>query len=1065
MPPKKPGGKAAPAEAEPSKPELREPPGPARWRTEMELMWNAAQAEEAGSDLLMVAPPPPRPPDPPPQGVTGGQALLLHARWCEYYYSLRLHCALRKHPALAAEAEAARNCVHNIATGRGLTPHERTEMRCREDRERDRYFPRRLRPGTLRALREHYGFDVQNEGFWASRLKKEVELTRTLTASGLEKYASALNRAGVRLGEVPKLPQIAMEQLGLTEPGDRRRLQHVLGAASKARRRLRRRPAPGSAHQNRRRPLSGHPAADAADPIVALGSPRCGMPGLSVYDYRAVDEVARRPLPEFLGPDATMQQVAEHLGAEFAELTWRNNAEQRAHHTVRAVFVWLATNITPGADGRPEECFQRREAGGAAFAAIFQEMCRAALCRSAEVDLPTRAVVALGMADTWQGVVITAVPVDGVAIKRGVRRGMLIASINGQEVPTEGEVRSALQNAGVETVLGLTESGGVGVTVVAGRHPGLLGLKGDPIQGAARWWNVVQWPSLRRSFVDVWGAAGGGLPQPPARRPVGWHWATPPRQFISSHFPVPPDAPRRRSSVDSASAAAAAAAAAAGSVPDDNPQALRLQLLRTPVSSALWALLPAFCPAAYAHGITLAGHNRARVMVKQPPLYLEFGLQDPSVELRAELRRGPYSAPEGRTPLPWGYVFESRCYSRSTTYFTVIPPEPGEYVFELAVRRPPHPAVAAQEAAGSLPDHVHPPPFEHALSLQLMSAVKLADEPLLAHQVCPTTVAQLIEPLYGKIEQGSPVQFAVSAVTLSRERPRNWGTGSAKSRGSAPPSSRSTVAPPPPPPERKGAAKGKQPPPPPPPPPPEEPPRAVAPAHPEHDWPIAGHCLAYNAARGVYEGQIPSLKRGIVDVFVRIAGRFVPLVEGISVVRQVPAEERELNNGRPLVAVVDSEEERAAVLTRLTYGDPPAPQPAAAACSGPAEQSPAAPCVQPVAPLAQVKSLSTGSLPRTGDAEHQHVDAPPCPSPSPPPDEPLRLFKFGASRAVGGYWADRQERDKSVQLPDVPMRAATSLGRPVLSRMSGRRKGDSVGRPASWPLRAKAHTPNPMIAV
>eukprot|EP01062_Namystynia_karyoxenos_P081615 TRINITY_DN9004_c1_g5_i1.p1 TRINITY_DN9004_c1_g5~~TRINITY_DN9004_c1_g5_i1.p1 ORF type:complete len:1042 (+),score=301.17 TRINITY_DN9004_c1_g5_i1:79-3204(+) len=1033
MPPKKGKGEAE-AEVEPPKP-------PPKWEVDMELAWNAAQdnGPASVSTLLAIAPPPPRPQS-PRQGISGPQAMLLHAQWCEYYYSVKLRRATYRLPEAAAkEEEDALRYMRFLSGARGLTPHDRAIIRCKEEAERDRHFPRHLRPVALRGLRAHYSFDMLSEVFWADRLKGEEALRRNLAESGLGRLLPALCRAGIRIGDAQNLPQRKLDQLGVTEHAEKQRLLAVLageGATSRRRRHRLCSPPPSPRRQVPADPDPGPdpgspscPADDAAPCYVALGSPRCGMPGLSVYDYSRVDSMAQQPLPEGVAGDVA--QVARHVAADFRELAWRNNAEQRAHHTVRALFVWTAVHIAPAAcDAKnegPAAALAQGKAGSAGFAALLREMCYAALNDTLSITLPTRAAAAMAYRDTWEGAAVADVPVDGMAIKRGVRPGMLLTKVGGQAVGSVQSARDAFAAAGADCEFVFVRSAGVRIDIIEGRGTGTFGPSGEPIPGPARHWLLVTWPSRLRSLVDPWGAAGGGLQQRPARLPVGWHWCTPPAQFLSTHFPAPVPPP------------ASAAAPAKGQKqqrPPTPPAPVvdeAAQLLRCPTALTAWEMRPPVTAAFYDHGLSLLSHTRARVMAKAPPLVFEIGMRDAGIELRARLTRGTLRTAD-RQPMPPGFVFESRSFSLGVAYFAVVPTEPGEYVLEVSARRPPHPVVIAQEAAGTLPPHVRPPPFEPVVAYQVVSTAKVCDDALLPRQCAPPMLAQLAEPLYSKLEQAQPQTFSVvpthpsveGALVLCRERPREAG-GSAKSRASAAPSSaRSTSEDKP---DKKGKGKGKS---------PaaaasaEEPPAQPAAPLPEQDWPVSCHVLAFKAGHGMYEGLLPSLKRGVVEVYVRLAGRFFLLATGISVVRQVPSNERELNGGRPLVVQVGSAEERAATLTRLTYLEAPAPVPPAVL--GPDAGSP-------------LRAPAPAAAPAGEAPAEPEVELPPCRSPPPPRDGPRRLFEQGAANPVGGYWAEREERREAEADCAPPPRAVSSLSRPFMGRLG--RVGSARTRPIS----------------
>eukprot|EP01065_Artemidia_motanka_P014648 TRINITY_DN18519_c0_g1_i2.p1 TRINITY_DN18519_c0_g1~~TRINITY_DN18519_c0_g1_i2.p1 ORF type:complete len:979 (+),score=308.39 TRINITY_DN18519_c0_g1_i2:52-2937(+) len=948
-------GKGQP-EPEPAAPK----PETAKWMSDMELAWQGVQGTESsgGWNALSIAQPPPRPAD-PPQGVVGPKAMLLHGKWCEYYYALRLHHASVGvcGPAEAELEREARSRVTELAAARGLAPHERALMRQKDERERDRFFPRRLRPVTLRGLRTHYGFDVQSESLWAEKQRSDVLMQSSL-------------------------------------------------------------PSPGRSHRNkRRRPRRAEAVPDDAPPrapdtaplYVAQGSPRSGLPGLTPYNYTKIDLAASVAIPEKV-LEGGHEQVGKHLVGPYREVTWRNSIEQRAHHGLRALFMWLSLHVAakdvPAEGETAASCFQKREGGSAAMAELFAAMASAGFTTDLQLTLPRRAVAALRLRPSWEGVEVTHVPADGVALKAGVRVGMLLSAVGETAVGTVEQARAAIAEAPErEAAFTFVLSSGVRVSVVRGRHPGTVGQQGEPIPGPARSWNVVTWPDQRRSFVDVWGAAGGGMSPSVAQkdRPVGFYWLSPPAEFLSEHFPAPPVSPPPSSRTPGG------APPLQTFVPETAEQR-SAQLLRLPVPLSEWEMRPAVTAAFHSHGLSLLSHQRScRVLSKAPPLVIEFGLHDIGVELQGRLYRGALRAPpESRRLVPPGFVFESRSVSSRKAHFAILPPDPGEYVFEVLCRRPPHPLVVCQQAAGLLPASVRPPPFQAAVSYQVVSSVKVGDDHLVPKQVVPPTVAQLLEPLYSKLEQGQPQAFRVSVTTplvegvtvLCRERPRD--TGSARSRSAAPSRASSADE------DKRKGKKGA------PPPAHDEPGQAAPPA--EETWPTTSVVLPYDPARGGYEGSIASLKRGVVEIYVRIAGKFFPVCGGISVVRQVPTNERELNGGLPLVVRTDTADERAAVTTALTYVPPP--------------------------------PLPTKLVPQPSQPDKEDLtprDVPSCMSPAPPVDAARRFFEEGSAKAVGTYWAKRAaDAARSVKSP-LPPRSLSSLSRPLgmLSKTPG------AGRPVS----------------
>ena len=297
-----------------------------------------------------------------------------------------------------------------------------------------------------------------------------------------------------------------------------------------------------------------------------------------------------------------------------------------------------------------------------------------------------------------------------------------------------------------------------------------------------------------------------------------------------------------------------------------------MQLAMQAVHQSAWEVSPVLSCNAHTHGLSLSSHVKyIHIASKAPPLTITYGLSDHRVIVTSKLYEGAIASAD-KNLLPGGYVWQTRSRSECTVTFTLVLPDTGLYTFEVWVTRDPQ-----QEAV-------------FATNYQLSSSIKVGDDALLPVQdICPLK-AIITQPKGGKLVADSqqlfevfPTSAAIEGVVLcQRIRPETQ----SRSKGTPP---------------QQNIEKSSSDP---------------------SEWPCEYTVLDYNPFIGVYRTLIPSLKRGIVDLYVRIGGEFIPAFTKFSVVLAISSKEEELNGGLPLIPDSLTSQERSAISKLLHSKDP-----------------------------------------------------------------------------------------------------------------------------------------------
>ena len=146
------------------------------------------------------------------------------------------------------------------------------------------------------------------------------------------------------------------------------------------------------------------------------------------------------------------------------------------------------------------------------------------------------------------------------------------------------------------------------------------------------------------------------------------------------------------------------------------------------------------------------------------------------------------------------------------------------------------------------------------MQYQISSSVKVGEDPLLPAQCVPPATAVLDSPGMGKLAAGGQAEFVVfpcradieGAMLVERVRPAASESKKGKEDG-----------------EGSGALRCEY------------------------------HVMAYDALRGAFARTLPQLRRGVVDVYLRMAGSFVPAFTGFNIVTAISSKED--MDGVPLI--------------------------------------------------------------------------------------------------------------------------------------------------------------------
>ncbi|KAJ9451767.1 hypothetical protein DIPPA_04667 [Diplonema papillatum] len=595
------------------------------------------------------------------------------------------------------------------------------------------------------------------------------------------------------------------------------------------------------------------PATDAGSSLCSAAVPFSRRKPWCSFDYSDVDRLAREQFAKAASCQAPADAAAALL-SPFQVVTWRCSEAQRAHYSMRAIFLFVTEHFAAlDASGQPAG---PKPTGSPLGVAEGQ-----ATAQGTEKGAKDKRGASAGAKDK-SGNQNPAVPPLGTpgASSEAWRQIWLKAEGTAQEISGLVQVMACAVHSNA------VEATSLKVEVVAGRAPPDLDLKGHPLESPAKsYWNVAAW-SGKRYILDVWSACArrGGVP-------AEYYFLTPPALFITQRCP------------------------------DDKQH----QIAVKPVATSAWELSPVAMPAMHAAGVRLFSHLKyAHIAAKTLPLSIQFGIpSDKPPDLIGKLYTGGISQrsssgdgdAEEREDVTQGHVWQSRQLSIGSVTFAIIPPDSGIFTFELWVRKvrtDDQPTRSSDSITALVSTELNEDLYALGTRYQISCGVQANDSPLFPIQNILPSAAIVSAPGLGKIAAAGGLGSSPSGVvfTVYPSRPDIQGVVVVENRR----------------PDTKKTAPADAP-----------VPAAAAAGHnqlgqstgaadtgtlstPES---CINTVLPYSPSLGCFTGVIPAVKRGTIDVFVRIRGSFVPAFMNFAVVANLSPKD-DLRGGQPLIPVL-----------------------------------------------------------------------------------------------------------------------------------------------------------------